>query len=205
MRVGNCCARIAEDPEYGDHFSARRTGSALRGFSKGPQKPTRSANERELPLQGWQPAPSRRSAARSCLRRSNRGQQQRALETRCRSTWRRQTHGADHKAVVVVALILIVSPYHPVWTRQPSPRLRIPLWVSQKGLRQVFTRSTPPRWEGCRPTSRGCALELMTYGNGRSPPRTRSTTACRCRGDWRHIDLPSGRVLPHRTVTFLPW
>ena len=28
--------------------------------------------------------------------------------------------------------------------------------------RQVFTRSTPPRWEGCRPASRGCVLELMT-------------------------------------------
>jgi len=27
---------------------------------------------------------------------------------------------------------------------------------------RVITRGTPPRVEGCRPASRGCALELMT-------------------------------------------
>lgn len=41
---------------------------------------------------------------------------------------------------------------------------------------QVLTRSTPPRWEGCRPASRGCALELVTCSDGRSPIRRGQTS-----------------------------
>ena len=33
---------------------------------------------------------------------------------------------------------------------------------------QVFTRGTPPRYEGCRPASRGCVLALMTWLQSRN-------------------------------------
>ena len=38
---------------------------------------------------------------------------------------------------------------------------------------QVFTRGTPPRNEGCRPASRGCALALMTWLQCRNGARAR--------------------------------
>ena len=68
------------------------------------------------------------------------------------------------------------------WAREYEPALADPA----NGICQVLTRSTPPRWEGCRPASRGCALELMTYPKGRSPRHVRSTRPPEWRGDRRH-------------------
>src|SRR6478672_6248601 len=44
------------------------------------------------------------------------------------------------------------------WAREYEPALADPA----NGICQVFTRSTPPRWEGCRPASRGFLLKLVT-------------------------------------------
>ena len=57
------------------------------------------------------------------------------------------------------------------WAREYEPALADPV----NGICQVFTRSTPPRWEGCRPASRGYVLELVTSSKGRSPRHDRST------------------------------
>jgi len=68
--------------------------------------------------------------------------QQSALDTRRRSTCRRQTAGAAHSLVaVIVVAVLTIEPSSSSQARHSSPRLRIPFRIHQ-----VLTRSTPPRW-----------------------------------------------------------
>jgi len=68
--------------------------------------------------------------------------QQRALETRRRSTCRRQTAGAAHSFVGVISPVSSrLSPRPHFQASHPSPRLRIHVRIHQ-----VLTRSTPPRW-----------------------------------------------------------
>src|SRR6478752_4424532 len=89
---------------------------------------------------------------------------------------RRHSHGADHRGVAaIVAGVLIVS-LRSIFQARGEPALANPV----DGIRQVLTRSTPPRWEGCRPTSRGCVLELVTCSKGSSSCRIWSTPAGLC-------------------------
>ncbi len=57
-----------------------------------------------------------------------------------------------------------LAPYDHVLTR-PFGFGEPALAAGRVARRRVVTRSTPPRWEGCRPASRGLTLELMTVSS----------------------------------------
>ena len=69
---------------------------------------------------------------------------------------------------------------------------------------QVLTRSTPPRWEGCRPASRGLTLALMTEVDGRRARVPGSSVAHHLRRLSHSRQRPGagpGPVVPPRRVT----